>query len=66
MLRIELPDSRSMREALDGLVQAAREERDWCDEHGRGTRADCYERIARAIEELLTAPASASATREEE
>jgi hypothetical protein len=34
-ISITLPDGRSMREALAQLVDAAREERDWCDEHGR-------------------------------
>jgi hypothetical protein len=49
---ITLPDGKSMREALEQLATAAREERDWCDEHGRSTRAECLERIALAIEAL--------------
>jgi hypothetical protein len=52
-ISITLPDGRSMREALAQIVDAAREERDWCDEHGRSTRAECLERIAVAIEKSL-------------
>lgn len=51
-IRITLPDGRSMREALAELVQHCREERDHCDENGRSSRAECFERIAVAIEEL--------------
>ncbi len=41
-----------MREALAELVQHCREERDHCDENGRSSRAECFERISVAIEEL--------------
>jgi hypothetical protein len=51
-IKITLPDGRSMREALAELVQHCREERDHCDENGRSSRAECFERIAVAIEEL--------------
>jgi hypothetical protein len=44
-----------MRAALHVLIESARDERDWCDEHGRSTRAECFERIALEIASALEA-----------
>lgn len=49
---ITLPDGKSMREALAVLVECCRNERDYCEENGRSTRAECFERIALTILEL--------------
>ena len=51
-ITITLTDGRSTREALAGLVEHCRAERDYCDANGRSTRAEAHERIAVAIEEL--------------
>jgi len=59
MLTITLPDCRSTREALAALKEHARQERDWCDENGRSSRAEAFERFAVAVEETVGEPASA-------
>ena len=54
MLTITLPDCRSTREALAALKEHARQERDWCDENGRSSRAEAFERFAVAVEETVS------------
>ncbi len=55
-ITITLPDSRTSREVLDYLRDESRSERDWCEEHGRSTRAEMFERFAVAVDEALTSP----------
>lgn len=50
MIKLELEDGRAMRSALATLVELARQERNWCDNNGRGSKAEAWERIALAVE----------------
>ena len=52
-ITITLPDGRSMREALAHLRDEARSERTWCDENGRSSRAEAFERFALTVEAIL-------------
>lgn len=52
-ITITLPDGRSMREVLAYLRDEARSERTWCDENGRSSRAEAFERFAMAVEAIL-------------
>ena len=52
-ITLVLDDGRSMRGALATLVELARQERNWCDNNGRGSKAEAWERIALAVEAQL-------------
>lgn len=51
-LTITLPDGGSMRSALQSLAETCRQEREYHDGDGRGSRAEAFEVIAKAIEAL--------------
>ena len=51
-IRITLPDSRSMREALETLREHCAAERDDDEQNGRSSRAEAFERIRLAIHAL--------------
>ena len=48
-IRITLPDSRSMREALETLREHCAAERDDDEQNGRSSRAEAFERRATTV-----------------
>ncbi len=54
LMLVNVPAGRSMREALEELRDHCEAERDYCDQNGRSTRAEAYERLRIAFDEKLT------------